>query len=557
MEPSTVIQTETSEQSQSTIKPNTATNASHTVCTTTNDTNATNDTQQELAIKAIACADIPSEAIPFTFGSQIMIIGLNSRAELNKKLGFVVGDYKKYSQRIPIRLITNSESSKPPTYLLKPQNLQFVSQPIPGYDVERYQSDSNPSDESDSDLSEYEQSDDNESTSSSESSLSPSITNLQSMNLNKNKNPIDDTANDEDDDIKITEDKLQKVNEKMTKYHEIMEQFNKPETIDLASITSTKSLPIDCGLRWEPKPVTESIENLEIVRIGSIKNIINDIEIVIESFHSPETVITFDSVLCLSDHTAVGRVDDIFGAVKKPYYFVRLTVDKAMLLKDKITLNQDVYAVKPLCHFAVPPQTDERYSSESECGSDSGDEYGPNKIRSNAKKGSHKRHKRAMSVDRESVANRNRMNRRGLYANNNRNKRKYYAGSNHMNKRQRYSAPYSRPVQQHTMAHAYQPYYYPGFNALPTAIPPPQITQAASMFRPQVNIIPSPPTSYMNTMNMYNVTPPQTQRVQHIQSATQPIVSVQAMQQPQPQTQQGQSGKITVDPFSFGVIQKK
>ncbi len=49
------------------------------------------------------------------------------------------------------------------------------------------------------------------------------------------------------------------------------------------------------------------------------------------------------------------RLDDIFGAVKKPYYFVRLTVDKAVILKDKMTLWQSMFAVKPVSTFVILP----------------------------------------------------------------------------------------------------------------------------------------------------------------------------------------------------------
>eukprot|EP01083_Nonionella_stella_P277120 942122_1 len=358
----------------------------------------------------------------------------------------------------------------------------------------------------------------------------------------------------------------------MTKYNDIIEQFNKPATIDLSpSITSTKSLPIDCGLRWEPKPVTESIENMQIEKIGTIKNIINDIEIVIESIHSPQSVITFDSVLCLNDHTAIGRVDDIFGAVKKPYYFVRLTVDKATQLKDKITLNQYIYAVKPLSHFVIPPQTDERYSSQSECSDQSSDDeqYRPKYI--------NKRKQRGMSVDRQ-ISNKNNKNRK-----NNTYKRKYYNNNNNYNnKRQRYSHPGAnintqpnvQPQFQNQFAqqmHAqqmqaqmqYQPYYYPSFNALPTAIPPPQsntmsAATTATYFRPQVNIIPSPPTQYneyMNNVNRYGLgnSPQQSQH----QSPSGSVSSMQQHVSPsQGQTQQNTQASfpnatISINPFSF------
>eukprot|EP01083_Nonionella_stella_P220568 788994_1 len=139
---------------------------------------------------------IPSEAKQFTFGCQIMIINLNSHKELNKKLGFVIGDYKPYSKRIPIRLITDqTDSSNSPTYLLKLNNLQFVSNPIPGYDVKPYNTSDNDSSDSNSDNDNDNDSDSD--SSSSEASLSDTLANIGSINMN-----IKPVLIDEDDDIK-------------------------------------------------------------------------------------------------------------------------------------------------------------------------------------------------------------------------------------------------------------------------------------------------------------------------------------------------------------------
>ena len=140
---------------------------------------------------------------------------------------------------------------------------------------------------------------------------------------------------------------------------------------------------------------------MEIEKIGTIINIINDIELVVESDHEPSTVIKFDSTLCLEDRTTIGRVDDIFGAVKRPFYFVRLTVDKAIQLKDKLSLNQNVFAVKQLSDFVTPPETGERYSSASECDdASSDDDFAPNFNHNNKNNKNNQRRQRAMSVDR-------------------------------------------------------------------------------------------------------------------------------------------------------------
>lgn len=210
------------------------------------------NTQIELAESSIPIPqniEIPEAAKQFKFGSQIMIIGLNSMPELNKKLGFIVGDYKKYSQRIPVRLISNTNPLT--TYLLKLKNLQFVSPPIPGYEVEAYNSSlssENDNQSSDDDDDSDIESNHSTTTSSSESSLSHTIS---IKTLNVNNHPQTEIDHDEDDDIIKSQQKLKKANESRAKYLEIMKEFNKPETIDLSpSVTSTKSLPIDCGLRW-------------------------------------------------------------------------------------------------------------------------------------------------------------------------------------------------------------------------------------------------------------------------------------------------------------------
>merc|ERR1712228_444599 len=363
------------------------------------------------------------------------------------------------------------------------------------------------------------------------------------MGLNVNQTEIN-----EDDDIKS--DKLKKANESRAKYLQIMQQFNKSETIDCSpSVTSTKSLPIDCGLRWEPKPITEVIADMVIHKIGTISTIINDIEIVIESDHSPQTVITFDSVLCLSDHTAIGRVDDIFGAVKKPHYFVRLTVDKAVALKDKLLPRMDVFAVQSLTKYAIPPQTDERYSSESECDSSSSDGgYGPNRINIKEKQHKHKypkQRKRTMSVDRsfnsQQNDSRNYRNRRNAQSNNYKQRRRY--GGNHY-KRQRYSNPYVNML---------NPVYYPPFGALPTAIPP-QHVQTASMFRPQVNIIPSMPMHlYQNAMMYQQQQSMQYSQPNSVQSGQQQT-SANNEHKTNNNEKDNNSKNVTVstNPFSFG-----
>lgn len=110
----------------------------------------------------------------------------------------------------------------------------------------------------------------------------------------------------------------------------------------------------------------EAIQNLNIQKMGTILQIIDDTEIVIESMHDPSKYISFDSVVCMEDHTPIGRVDDIFGSVDKPFYFVRLTVDQAILLKDRLSPKQDVYAVTVLSEFVEPDICYERFSSESE-----------------------------------------------------------------------------------------------------------------------------------------------------------------------------------------------
>ena len=211
------------------------------------------NTQIELAESSIIPIpqniEIPEAAKQFKFGSQIMIIGLNTMPELNKKLGFIVGDYKKYSQRIPVRLISNTNPLT--TYLLKLKNLQFVSPPIPGYEVEAYNSSSSENDDQSSDNDDDDsdiESNHSTTTSSSESSLSHTIS-IKTLNVNNHATQTE-IDHDEDDDI-IKSQKIKKANESRAKYLEIMKEFNKPETIDLSpSVTSTKSLPIDCGLRW-------------------------------------------------------------------------------------------------------------------------------------------------------------------------------------------------------------------------------------------------------------------------------------------------------------------
>merc|ERR1712032_1794913 len=105
---------------------------------------------------------------------------------------------------------------------------------------------------------------------------------------------------------------------------------------------STKSLPINLGLRWEARPVVESLKDLKIQKIGSIFQS-TDMELVIESCHDTSMCIGYDSVICLEDRTPLGRVDDIMGSIKKPFYFVRLTVDRATALEDQLKLGQEVY----------------------------------------------------------------------------------------------------------------------------------------------------------------------------------------------------------------------
>jgi len=300
-----------------------------------------------------------------------------------------------------------------------------------------------------------------------------------------------------------------------------------------------------------------------IHKIGTIRTIINDLEIVIESDHSPQSVITFDSVLCLADHTPIGRVDDIFGAVKKPHYFVRLTVDKAVALKDKIAQNMDVYAVQSLTKYAVPPQTDERYSSESECDDDddssSNEDYGPNridKLQQQQPVGVHKhkypkRRKRTMSVDRGSVAgngNQNGFGNRG----NRRNVRRYGNGMGYGgNKRQRYSNPYVNMINPSA--------YYSPFGALPTAIPPPTsqsalMQQTASMFRPQVNIIPSMPMHMYSNAMMYQQQRMNAQQQQTAVTTPTTTTTMVNEEEKQKKTESNNSNNVTVstNPFSFG-----
>merc|ERR1719491_1349522 len=102
-----------------------------------------------------------------------MIKGLSQHCELNKQLGFVVGDLTLPSLRLPIRLIQHSAADAP-VYLLKLDNLQFVSPPIPGYEVRAYLSDSNTHTDSDSDV---------DSTSSSESSLPDTLHAISAIDL--------------------------------------------------------------------------------------------------------------------------------------------------------------------------------------------------------------------------------------------------------------------------------------------------------------------------------------------------------------------------------------
>merc|ERR1712157_474606 len=100
------------------------------------------------------------------------------------------------------------------------------------------------------------------------------------------------------------------------------------------------SLPTNLGLRWEPEPVVNSITDLQIEKIGSILRVIDEHQVVIESIHDPKSHISFGSVICLEDKTPIGRVDDIFGSIKKPLYFVRLPIEKAIELKDRLNVTQ-------------------------------------------------------------------------------------------------------------------------------------------------------------------------------------------------------------------------
>lgn len=218
---------------------------------------------------------IPERAKQFVFGCQVMIIGVKSKPELNHQLGFTVGDFRRDSQRIPVRFM--SGSSKAPVYLLKVDNLQFICAPIPGFKVDRY-------------VSESEEEGNEESNDGNESSVSASsdswtpdafTTNesgMKPMNLRANNNPIDaqnDTKdrevidisgdnvqngeNVEKSGVELSAERLQKVNENMKKYRKMVDEFNQPPgeeypiEDDIQSVNSnwsTKSLPITCGLRW-------------------------------------------------------------------------------------------------------------------------------------------------------------------------------------------------------------------------------------------------------------------------------------------------------------------
>lgn len=95
------------------------------------------------------------------------------------------------------------------------------------------------------------------------------------------------------------------------------------EEKDNFGVPKTKNEVLPQELPPEELKVTLT-ENNRLVRVGIISHVVEDL-LVVQSDKNPLSLLDMDSVLCLSDKTIIGKVEEVFGPVANPLYTTRLS----------------------------------------------------------------------------------------------------------------------------------------------------------------------------------------------------------------------------------------